>query len=166
MEKRELFAYKLKGQTEDATVEAEDHFLEDEQLNIDDEEFSDDYGVEEDDGEFVLKEVEEQIGHEITADETTVEEDMEENSIVVDFDAMNSDFNEIYKAASVSERTPLKGLKADMWEVEMKQEEIALSIEDVQVLAYSILEVDAANERVMKWQIASAKQLLNSIVKR
>ena len=115
------------------------------------------YDLDEDD--FVDEE--EEVSSEDFAEEETSEE-----SLQIDFDLLNQNINDMYKLAPLTNRDQLKRLKADVWELEMGVEESGLSSEDIQNLAYTILEMDESDAVVLKWQISTAKQLLSLIVKR
>jgi len=115
------------------------------------------------DEEFFVDEEEE----EVSEDDFDEDESLPvEESLVIDFDSLNQNLNEIYKSASPDNRDHIKSVKGDVWELEMSVEDKGVTAEDIQSLAHTILAMDGTDAVVMKWQIGTAKQLLGLIVNR
>ncbi|WP_078543650.1 hypothetical protein [Litchfieldia alkalitelluris] len=166
--------FRLKSQTEVNTEENEWETSDFAEVKLDvEDDFT--FGLDEEDDEEVDEDEldddlfgaeEEEESTEVASAEFEVEESVStENTLVIDFASLNQNFNEMYKLAAADDRDQLKSLKADIWEFEMSVEENGLSEDDVNSLAYTILETVGTDAVVMKWQIATAKQLLQLIVK-
>jgi len=92
-------------------------------------------------------------------DEVLDEEEVE--LVTYDFEGLNEELNAMFKNAEQNDRLALKDIKADIWELEMKQDAEGLDKEDYSYLLQNVLSIETDSSEILKWQVKVVRQLLS-----